>query len=237
MIDSYIVVDVETTGLDPKKDKIIEIGAVKVCKGVVEKTYSKLINPGRALSSQVMQLTGISNENLMNEPDISSVIRDFIDFAGTDDLPIMGHSLMFDYAFLKRAAVNHKLQFEKRGIDTLKIARKYLPELESRNLNFLCRYYGIEHKAHRALADAYATHEVFQRLQTILLDKEDEDKLFYPVQLQYQVKKEGPASKRQKERIRQLLEQHDLIPDYDIELLTKNEASRYTDQILATYGR
>ena len=237
MIQNYIVIDVETTGLDPKKDKIIEIGAVKVKDGVVDKTYSKLINPGRKLSLQIIQLTGISNEDLIQKPDISNVIAEFLDFIGIDDIPIIGHSLMFDYAFLKRAAVNHKLSFEKSGIDTLKIARKYLKDLESRNLNYLCSYFGIAHEAHRALADAYATHELFQKLQTLFNNLEESDKDFKPRPLNYQVKKEGPASKRQKERIRQLLEQHNLIPEYDIDLLTKNEASRYADQILATYGR
>ncbi|MBQ8591801.1 MAG: 3'-5' exonuclease [Lachnospiraceae bacterium] len=231
MIDTYVSVDLETTGLNPKYDKIIEIGAVKVIHGEMTETFESFVNPHRKLDKKVIELTHITDEQLVDAPEIEIVLKQFLEFAGEEIL--LGHRILFDYSFLKKAAVNCKLPFERRGIDTLKLARKYLPDLESRRLPFLCQYYGIAYTAHRALEDAKASHLLYQRLMTDFC-KEEEFKA-YP--LIYQVKKEAPASKHQKERLCQLIDKHKLIVDYDVDSLTKNEVSRYTDKILAKYGR
>lgn len=233
MTDSYVSIDLETTGLNPKLDKIIEIGAVKVIQGKTADSFSALVNPGRQLSEKVMELTGIQNEELANAPGIEQILPAVLEFL--EDLPLLGHSILFDFSFLKKAAVNQKLPFEKEAIDTLKIARKYLRQLEHRNLDYLCAYYGIEHHAHRALADAKATSELYRKLGAAFYQQEDG--LFVPQKLNFKVKRDTPASKSQKERIYRLIEQHKLMVDYDVEKLTKSEASRYTDKILAAYGR
>ena len=93
---------------------------------------------------------------------IEELLPDLLVFL--EDYPLLGHSILFDYSFLKKAAVNQKLSFEKRAIDTLKIARKYLADLEHRNLDYLCEYYGIPHHAHRALEDAGATDLLYRKL-------------------------------------------------------------------------
>jgi len=234
MTDSFVSIDLETTGLDPKKDKIIEIGAVKVCNGVVIDSFSSYVNPGRKLMPKITEITGIVDEDLKDAPLIQDVIYKIHDFIGDEIL--LGHSVMFDYSFLKRACVNEKLIFEKKALDTLRIARTYLPELESRSLPFLCKYFSIEHKAHRALEDATATFLLYRKL-TDLFALRDEGSLFVPMELFYQVKKESPITKAQKERLSKLLEFHKIIPDYQLDMLTRNEASRITDQILALYGR
>lgn len=231
MINTYVSIDLETTGLNPKVHKITEIGAVKVVNGVVTETFETFINPRRKLESRVVELTGITDEDLKDAPFIEEQIEQILQFIG--DMPILGHSVLFDYSFLKRAAVNRNLTFEKEGIDTLKIARKYLPDLESRNLGFLCEHYGIEHKAHRALEDAMATSKLYQKLAEEFFEEES----FSPKPLVYKVKKEGPITKHQKEWLLELIERHNLEVDYDVDGLTKNEASRYTDLILAKYGR
>jgi len=237
MMESYIVVDLETTGLDPKKDKIIEIGAARVIDGVIIDSFKMLLNPGRKLSDKVKEITGICDEDLEKAPDIIYGIKCFMDFLEVDELPFLGHSILFDYSFLKRAAVNQGYLLEKSAIDTLKIARKFLPDMESRNLNYLCNYYNIPHQAHRALPDAISTHYLYQKLVENFFSKETADPIFHPVPLVYQVKREGPASKRQKERVSQLLKKHHIEADFDINMLTRNEANRYVDQILSTYGR
>lgn len=105
----------------------------------------------------------------------------------------MGHSLLFDFSFLKKAAVNAGLSFEACGIDTLKLARKYLPELPSRNLGELCRHFDIPHQAHRALGDAQATAALYE----LFCEKFYEEKPFAPVPLIFHVKKKGrPAALR-----------------------------------------
>lgn len=233
MINSYVCIDLETTGLNPKVDKIIEIGAIKVIDGEGVGTYSSYVNPGRKLEERITELTGISQEQVDGAPDIDKVLPQLLDFLG--DLPLLGHRVLFDYSFLKKAAVNGTFAFEKQGIDTLRIARCFLPELEKRSLEFLCKYYEIPHHAHRALADAEATVALYRILGKAFYEKDN--KPFEPVALNYNVKKETPVTKAQKERLYRLIAQHNLTVDYDVEKLTRSEASRYTDKIYEKYGR
>lgn len=233
MINSYVCIDLETTGLNPKTDKIIEIGAVKVMDGKVTDTFSTYVNPGRKLEERIVELTGIVQHQVDEAPEISQVMPGLIDFL--EDFPLLGHRVLFDYSFLKKAAVNQKRTFEKQGIDTLRIARCFLPELERRSLEYLCKHYEIPHHAHRALADAEATSVLYQKLAEQFYEKDP--KLFEPAPLNYNVKKETPITKPQKERLYRLIAQHNLTVDYDVEKLTRSEASRYTDKIYEKYGR
>ena len=233
--NSYVCVDIETTGLNPKTDRIIEIGAVFMEDGICKGTFETLINPGRRLTEKIIKLTGITDTDLLNAPKMSIVLPEFLDFM--KEATLLGHSILFDYSFLKRACVNHKYELERKGIDTLKIARKYLPDLESRSLNCLCQYYHIPHQAHRALEDAKATCILFNKMRDDFGNREDAGQYFTPYPLLYKVKREQPANPRQKERLYKLINKHKLIVDYDLDDLTRNEASRYTDQILAKFGR
>lgn len=235
MIRDYVCLDLETTGLDPKVDKIIEIGAVRVENGEITDTFQSFVNPGRMLPSKIIELTGIRDEDLKNAPSIDEVLSDFLDFSG--NLCLLGHSVLFDYSFMKKAVVNRdgKNKYEREGIDTLKIARKYLTSLESRRLSYLCAYYKIEQKAHRALEDAVATHKLYWKLAEDFYKENEKD--FAPQKLIYNVKRETPITKAQKERLSKLIALHKIDYLYDLDCLTRNEASRITDQILATYGR
>ncbi len=240
--DTYVCIDLETTGLNPKADRIIEIGAIKVENGVQTGTFETFVNPGRTLEERVSDLTGIRDEDLLNAPGIEEVLPTFLEFAG--DNVLLGHSVLFDFSFLKKAAVNKKLTFERAGIDTLKIARKYLPELESRSLGYLCEYYGIPHKAHRALEDAKATAMLYEKLADCFLSAETE-KDFMPQKLIYSAKRDTPATKAQIERLYKLLDKHKIncdempsgIPKNLPKEMTRSEASRYADLILAKFGR
>lgn len=233
MISSYVSIDLETTGLNPKSDKIIEIGAVRVVDGKPTERFSTFVNPGRKLEKRIVELTGIHDEDLQDAPTIEEVWPSLVEFLG--DSILLGHSILFDYSFLKKAAVNQKLTFEKQAIDTLKIARRFLTELEHRSLDYLCEYYKIPHQAHRALADAEATSELYHRLVEQFYQQEQD--LFQPKQLQYSVKRDTPATKPQKIRLYRLLEQHKIDIEFDVEKMTRSEASRFTDKILAKYGR
>ena len=141
-MQDFTAIDVETTGLNPKTEKMIEIGAVKVRDGKIVAKYDSLINPGRKLEERIIELTGITDEMLADAPLPEKVLPEFFDFIGEDIL--LGHSIMFDYSFLKRAAVNMglvKSKDNRYGIDTLRIARCCLRELESRSLPYLFKYY------------------------------------------------------------------------------------------------
>ena len=225
----YITIDLETTGLDPKHDKIIEIGAIRIRDGEIAAKYETFVNPGREISEKITEITGIQNADLTDAPYIEQIIGEVIEFIGDDVL--LGHSLLFDFSFLKRAAVNAKYAFEKQGIDTLKISRKYLTELPSRSLGALCEHYEIEHHAHRALHDAMATHYLYRKL----LDEfgATGDSIFEPSALIYQVKREVPASKKEIERLLRVAVEKGVVLREDPYHLTRNEASRIVDKILS----
>jgi DNA polymerase-3 subunit alpha (Gram-positive type) len=246
-IKDYVAFDTETTGLNPKYEKIIEIGAIKVRNGEIIDTYSTFVNPGKSLPARIVELTGIQNEDVINAPYIDEVLDRFIEFVGDDVL--LGHNLIFDYSFIKKAAINQKKIFEKNGIDTLRIARRFLNDLESRKLGFLCEYYNIHLDAHRALNDAIAAHELYKRLVEQYAYKEEDT--FIPKALIYNVKKESPITPRQLALLKQLADRYRLkcddnvlypVPEVtgeyiDLSKISKNEASRLIDKILANFGR
>ena len=249
---SYVVFDIETTGLNPKYEKIIEIGAAKVQDGKVCETFSTFVNPGKGLPERITELTGIYDTDVINAPYIEDVLDTFLAF--TEDTVLLGHNLIFDYSFIKKAAVNQKKSFERKGIDTLRLARRFLADLESRNLSALCDHYQIHLDAHRALNDALATHELYQRLVQDFAGKEAD--LFLPKELVYSVKKESPVTPKQYELLIKLAKQYRLetcagendsvvlLPvmqvtteSTDLKRLTKNEASRLIDKLLSSFGR
>ena len=234
MVRNYVCVDLETTGVNVKWNKIIEIGAVKVINGQVVDKFSTLINPGTAISPYITTLTGISDSMVENAPKIEQVLPKFVEFMGENTL--LGHNLMFDFGFLKQNAANLKISFEKKGVDTLKISRKVLSQLESRKLDYLCEYFGIaDENHHRALNDA----EVTVKLYELLFEKycEEFPELFEARELQYKVKKMVQITEKQKKYLTALIEYHNLEIDYNIDDLTKNEASRKIDKILSEKGR
>ena len=236
--DSFVCVDLETTGLDPKRDKIIEIGAVRVERGEIMGEWETFVNPGRKLPERIVELTGIHDGELSEAKPIREILPELFIFLGENAL--LGHGVLFDFSFMKKAAVNEKLSFERQGIDTLRIARKYLKDLESRSLGALCRHYEIPHCAHRALSDARATTALYRKLVEEFYEKEEaagEKSLFLPKPLLYQAKRDTPLTIAQKEQLYKLVDRHKLIVDYEIESLTRSEASRKIDHILAEYGR
>ena len=238
MLDTYIVVDCETTGLNPKTEKLVEIGAVKIENGRVTESFETLINPGKQMDERVVELTGITNEELKKAPAIEEILPSFVTFC--KDYPLVGHNLGFDHSFLKKACVNLDLPFEKDGVDTLRISRVCLAELPSKKLGDLCEYYQIPLKPHRALADAEATALLLEKLKEQFAKEDASDKildLFTPKRLVYQVKKQSKASKQQKERILLFAAQKKIVLDFDVEQLTRNEASRQYDLLIARYGR
>ena len=194
MLKSYIAFDLETTGLDPMNNEIIEIGALKVRDGKVSERFMEFIKPQELISPAITGLTGISNDMVASARPARSVITDFIDFCEEDIL--IGHNIIFDYSFTKCTAAREGLPFEKMGIDTLKIAKKVHPELESKSLSALCEHYKIENKAaHRAYFDALATAKLYQTLSHYF--EPDNPKTFKPTQLTYKIRKPQPATPKQ----------------------------------------
>lgn len=230
----YVTLDLETTGLEPKRDRIIEIGAVKVSNGVVIGEYTTLIDPQLEIPERISKLTGISNGMVQGKPLIQKVLGEFLEFCG--DLPLLGHNILFDYSFVKHQAVNCGLEFEKEAVDTLKIARAVLPDLPSRSLQNLRQHFEIpQGDAHRALEDARTTYHLYERLFQEYGQSKPE--LFCSKPLIYKVKKQGPMTPAQKRYLQDLVKYHRINLNVNPESLTKNEASRLIDEILSTYGK
>lgn len=231
MLKEYIVMDMEMTGLSPYKDKIIEIGAIKVIDGEVKEEFQTLINPNIKINEKITEITGISNDMVHDKPFIDEVLQEFISFMG--ERVIIGHNLVYDYSFLMQAIYNNQVQEKPNryhlGIDTLKIARKMLSADEEKTLGALCKKYNIyDDNYHRALNDAYMT----MRLYKILCKEfENEELEFKPEKYFYKPKKERKPSKREFEYVEKLMEKLSISSNVDIYKMTQSELSRYADYI------
>ena len=229
MLKSYVCFDLETTGLDPLYNEIIEIGALKVRDGKVAERFMEFIHPQEEISPMITNLTGITNEMVANARPADAVISDFLEFCEDDVL--IGHNVGFDYSFMKSGASNLGLTFEKFGIDTFKIAQRTLKSLPSKSLSSLCEYYQIENKAaHRAYYDALATAKLYQTLAHYF---ENEDpSLFKQKQLTYKIKKVQPATAKQVALLQRLCSQKKKVPEWNPDTITRSEASRLIDTLL-----
>lgn len=160
----FVVVDIETTGLNCKTDDIIEISVVRVENDIVTDEFSHLIHTDKEISPFIYGLTGINNAMLENADDISTVLCEWFDFVG--NMPIVGHNIGFDMRFI---SWNSALLFgEKpcnRTLDTLRFAKEMLPELGHHKLSFLKEYFGISGASHRALDDCRTTYELVEILK------------------------------------------------------------------------
>lgn len=229
MLKSYIAFDVETTGLNPQINEIIEIGALKVRNGQVEERFIEFIRPEERISDTITNLTGITNEMVADARSGAEVISDFLTFCEDDVL--IGHNVGFDYSFMKTGASRCGLSFEKSGIDTLKIAQTTLASLPSKSLSDLCTYYQIENKsAHRAYHDALATAKLYQTLAHYF--ETGYPTLFQPVKLTYRPKKQQPATDKQLAFLSKLCRQRKNPPTWDPDTLTRSEASKLIDSLL-----
>ena len=226
MINSdYIAIDLETTGIRLSKDKIIEVGLLKVKDSHIIDTFSCVINPDMQVDDKILELTKISENELRNAKRIYEVINHIVDFC--EEYVLLGHNTIFDYSFVKKEANRVGLEFEKRGIDTYKLCKKVLPENVRKNLTDACSYFGIERKnSHRAFSDAFYTHVLFQEIiknfKTLEISSES---------MKVKIKKFVPIRKRTKEDLQKLLNCHRIGCKVNIDLLSESEAKRMMDKI------
>jgi ATP-dependent DNA helicase DinG len=154
-----VSLDLETTGLDPQRDAIIEIGAVKFRGDEILDTFSTLINPGRPISSKITELTGIADRDVADAPRLFDVLPRLASFVR--DLPVIAHNVNFDLGFLQR----QRALLDNLGIDTFELASMLIPHAERYNLGALAREVGITLPAtHRALDDAKVAHALYQKM-------------------------------------------------------------------------
>lgn len=159
---SYVVFDIETTGLSITRDRIIEIGAVKVVSGVITNQYQTFVNPHEKLSGFITNLTGIRDEDVENAPDFRDVIPEFLEFCKGSVL--VAHNAIFDIGHIEQAIKVLELpEQDFKIIDTLNLSRYfYSDKLKRFNLKAVSRYFKVAlDNHHRAGDDAKATAEIF----------------------------------------------------------------------------
>ncbi len=164
---TYVVFDIETTGLSAINDMITEIGAVRIKDGQIIDTYSQLINPNRPIPSKITELTGITDEMVKNKPSINEVIFDFKDFIKDDVL--VAHNASFDIGFIRQNVKLNNLELNNPVLDTLALSRAVFPELKSHKLNNIAKHLNVSLiNHHRAVDDANATAEILLKILNLL---------------------------------------------------------------------
>lgn len=167
---TYIVFDLETTGFSSIKDKIIEIGAVKVVNGEVIDRFSTFVNPKRPIPFEITQLTGITDEMVIESPDIETILPQFLEFAG--DGVLVAHNAGFDVGFIEQNCRYLEITPHFVYIDTVALARVLLPTLSRYKLNVVAKALGIPlENHHRAVDDAKATAEIFMKFVQMLREQ------------------------------------------------------------------
>ena len=165
--DSYVVFDIETTGFSPEKNKIIEIGAVKVVNGQITDKFSTFVNPDVPIPFEIEQLTGINDNMVLSSPGIEVILPQFLEFC--KDCALVAHNASFDVSFISWQAAKQGLEFEPTVLDTVAIARQLLPSLNRFKLDTVAKALNISlENHHRAVDDAGATAEIFVKFVEML---------------------------------------------------------------------
>jgi DNA polymerase-3 subunit epsilon/ATP-dependent DNA helicase DinG len=156
---TYVALDLETTGLSPEKDAIIEVGAVKFRDGEIVEEFATLVNPGRPIPPEITMITGITDRDVASAPPFERIEAPLLRFVG--QAPVVGHNVSFDLGFLR----THGLLNGNVGLDTWELATIMLPSQSGYSLGALAARFDLPlHNAHRALDDATATGWLFDRL-------------------------------------------------------------------------
>ncbi len=165
--DTYVVFDIETTGFSPDKNRIIEIGAVKVVNGAITDRFSTFVNPQTPIPFRIEQLTSIRDDMVLDAPLIEQVLADFMEFCG--DSVMVAHNADFDMSFIRKNCAQLGLPCEPTVLDTVALARVLLPNQKRYKLDAVAKALDIslDHH-HRAVDDAACTAEIFVKFIQML---------------------------------------------------------------------
>lgn len=164
-VKSYVLFDLETTGISCQNDAVIEISAIKVLDEKVVEEFNTLVNPKRPIPKAASSVNGITDEMVAAAPEFKPVLLDFLTFI--EDLPLVGHNIhTFDMKFIYRDCKEYFGKVPTNDyIDTLVLARMFLSNLSHHKLGGLAEYYGISTEgAHRALNDCRMNQKVYVHL-------------------------------------------------------------------------
>lgn len=168
-----IVLDIETTGLDHRREKIIEFAAVKLVNEQIVEKYETLINPQQEIRTSSINIHGITPDMVADAPIIDEVLPQILEFIG--DYPIIGHNVIFDYSFLNEVSISlYNKEIKNRRIDTQHMFREVFPEEFSHGLESLMKRFNVEFTTrHRAMADTQGLAEAYPQLKRLYEQKYD----------------------------------------------------------------
>ena len=176
--DTYVVFDLETTGFSAEVDRIIEIGAVKVCNGEIVDRFSTFVNPEIPIPFRIETLTHINDQMVMNAPKIEEILPKFLEFC--EDAVMVAHNAEFDTSFIINKAEKIGINVDTTIIDTVLLAQFLMPNLHNYKLDTLTKHLNVVLESHhRAVDDAAATADIFVKMIKMLYDRDipDVDKL------------------------------------------------------------
>lgn len=160
--DTYVVFDIETTGLSNRNDRIIEIGAVKIENGEKTGRFSEFVNPEVPIPANIVDLTNITDDMVSGADTIEKVLPKFMEFIG--DSTVVAHNADFDTGFIKKYCRLMNIEFKNPILDTVPLSRFLFPELKRFKLDTICKHLGISLESHhRAVDDAGATANILLR--------------------------------------------------------------------------
>lgn len=162
---TFIVFDLETTGLNPASEEITEIAAVRVVEGEIRDSFQTYVNPHKPIPPEITELTGISDETVADAPDLDKAVPEFLKWAGEGQYPLVAHNAGFDMGFLRTACQRLDIEREFTSIDTLEMSRLMLPHMHKFKLNILAKELQVgpfEH--HRASEDAAVLGRIYVKL-------------------------------------------------------------------------
>ena len=166
---TFICFDIETTGLSANRDKITEIGAVKVENGQITDTFSTFANPGMPIPAKITELTGITDAMVKDAPSQSEAVSAFLEFSG--DNVLVAHNAPFDTSFIRKACENMNREYNYTSIDTVAISRAILTDIKNCKLDTVAKYLRLgDFNHHRATDDAEMLARIFINLCTRLKD-------------------------------------------------------------------
>ncbi|WP_461816327.1 PolC-type DNA polymerase III [Faecalimonas sp.] len=169
--DTFVVFDIETTGFSSVKDRIIEIGAVKVENGTIVSRYSTFVNPEVPIPFEITKLTSITDTMVIDAPKIEAALPEFMDYVG--DAVLVAHNAGFDVGFIEENCKRLGMEQRLTSVDTVALARVLLPTLSRYKLNVVAKALGISlENHHRAVDDAGATAEIFVKFVEMLKERE-----------------------------------------------------------------
>ncbi len=172
----YAIVDIETTGGLVKRDKITEIAIVLHDGHKVIDQYQTLINPERSIPSFITDMTGITDKMVADAPLFCEVAKEIV--LRTEGAIFVAHNARFDYGFLREEFSRLGYAYTRKQLCTVRLSRKLLPQLKSHSLDSLIRHYGLNvDNRHRALDDALATADIFQRMTYMQSGSEETSQL------------------------------------------------------------